>query len=34
MTVECPNCGHDSETIYRCDECGRDLADESGGEDQ
>lgn len=27
-TVECPTCGHDSERVYRCEECGRDLANE------
>jgi len=26
MTV-CPACGHDSETIYRCEACGHDLVD-------
>lgn len=33
MTAECPVCGHDSATIYRCDECGRDLVEETGGEE-
>lgn len=27
MTV-CPSCDHDSETSYRCDECGHDLVDD------
>lgn len=26
MTVKCPACGHESDRIYRCDECDRDLA--------
>jgi predicted RNA-binding Zn-ribbon protein involved in translation (DUF1610 family) len=25
-TEECPACGHESSVIYRCEECGRDLA--------
>ncbi len=31
--VTCPACGHDSTTVYRCDDCGHDLADggDSGG---
>jgi DNA-directed RNA polymerase subunit RPC12/RpoP len=32
--VTCPACGHGSSTVYRCDDCGHDLADgvDSGGE--
>ncbi|MDS0241803.1 YgzB family protein [Haloferax sp. S2CR25-2] len=25
MTVECPACGHESKTLFRCDYCGHDL---------
>jgi Arc/MetJ-type ribon-helix-helix transcriptional regulator len=31
VTTTCPACGHDSETDYRCDECGRDLVDVDDG---
>lgn len=24
-TTLCPSCGHNSETCYRCSECGKDL---------
>jgi uncharacterized membrane protein YvbJ len=27
--TECPCCGHESETCYRCDECGKDLTGET-----
>lgn len=27
--VECPVCGALSKTTYRCDDCGKDLVDES-----
>lgn len=30
--VECPCCGEESSVIYRCSECGRDLAAETGTE--
>jgi DNA-directed RNA polymerase subunit RPC12/RpoP len=30
-TVACPACGHDSETSYRCDECGADPVEEDDG---
>lgn len=26
MTTKCPSCGHHSQTPYRCERCGRDLA--------
>ena len=29
----CPACGHDSETIYRCDECGKDLVETDDDDD-
>jgi len=30
--VECPACGKDSDKIYRCEHCGRDLAGEGSTE--
>jgi predicted RNA-binding Zn-ribbon protein involved in translation (DUF1610 family) len=32
MAQTCPCCGEDSDTIYRCEHCGRDLAEESSTE--
>lgn len=28
FTKHCPACGNNSDTTYRCDECGHDLAGE------
>lgn len=34
MTTSCDTCGAESEKVYRCSECGKDLteAGQSGGE--
>jgi len=28
MTVRCPSCSRESDCIFRCEYCGRDLAEE------
>jgi predicted amidophosphoribosyltransferase len=34
VTVSCPVCGATSETIYRCEECGKDLVGEQDDRDE
>ena len=31
MTTECPTCGAQTDEVYRCDHCGRDLVDAKQG---